>query len=331
MSTHSASPSGSPISAGLREWLLAEANPSARYWALRTLLGRPEGDPEVREARAAIPRVPPALDILRAQWPEGYWVAPGIGYSPRYRATIWQILFLAQLGAPPIDGIRRACAYVLAHARLPDGRFTAGQRERGAFLCLNGNLLRALCWFGLRDDPRVQEAADALAAQVVHQGLRCRCNGGETSGPMTGGLPCAWGAIKAGLGLLEAGATGRGRKAALAEIERLLVRHDLVAADFPTPTEPSPLWWRFGFPLGYHSDALEALLLLGRLGHRSDPRLRPAVRRVLALRDSRGRWRLEHRLERTWGDFGALGRPNKWITLRALWALQAVGALPQPG
>ena len=33
--------------------------------------------------------------------PGGYWVKPGGGYSPKYRANVWQIMLLAELGADP--------------------------------------------------------------------------------------------------------------------------------------------------------------------------------------------------------------------------------------
>ncbi len=324
------SPTGTLIlSKPLLSWLQAPEDPSPRFWTLRTVLARPPDDPEVQATQQAIPQASPAREILRAQWPPGYWVAPGIGYSPKHRATIWQVIFLAQLGAPPVEPITRACHYVLTHARLPDGRFTAGRGPGHALLCLNGNLLQALCWFGFREDARVQAAASALAAQIVHEGLRCRFNGRTPDGgcpqAMTQGLPCAWGAIKAGLGLLAVDTADRWHPA-LQLIERLLTAHRLTAADYPTATEPSPLWWRFRFPLDHTSDALEALTLLGRLGYRwEDPLCRAAVERVLAKRDPEGRWAQEHVLERTWGDFGPGGLPNKWVTLRALRALQAVG------
>ncbi|MFN2165149.1 MAG: nitrogen fixation protein NifH, partial [Anaerolineae bacterium] len=106
-------------------WLLEPANPSARYLALTRLLGCPEADPEVGEARSRIPGWPVAQSILDAQWPEGYWVGPGVGYSPKYKDTVWQVVFLSAMGAPRTPAIDRACAYVLEHSRLPDGRFTA--------------------------------------------------------------------------------------------------------------------------------------------------------------------------------------------------------------
>jgi hypothetical protein len=41
----------------------------------------------------------PVRAILDAMYPEGYWVAPGPGYAPKYRGTNWQVVFLARLPA----------------------------------------------------------------------------------------------------------------------------------------------------------------------------------------------------------------------------------------
>ncbi|MCD6290483.1 MAG: hypothetical protein J7M34_08270 [Anaerolineae bacterium] len=271
----------------------------------------------MRRTQTAIPNVPPALDILHAQWPEGYWVAPGFGYSPRYRATVWQLLFLAQLGAPSTGPILRACEYVLTHAQASDGRFAAGRGRHSAPLCLNGNLLRALCWFGLKSDPRVQAAARALARQITHAPMCCRFPGCEFArGARPGGLLCIWGITKAGLGLLAVGTQDKEIAAALRAVRKLLCGSE------PSLLEPDETWWQFGFPLGETGDALEILLLLQSLGCRDDPRVQAITRAVMAKRDGDGRWALERTLHRTWADFGRVGMLNKWVTLRALWALR---------
>ena len=101
-------------------WLLEPdpANPGVRYFALRDLLDRAADEPEVVAAQAAIMATGPVPAILAAQAPEGYWAKPGTGYSPKYRATSWQIIFLAELGADPADErVRRGCDISLAHCR----------------------------------------------------------------------------------------------------------------------------------------------------------------------------------------------------------------------
>jgi len=53
-------------------WLLEPdaENPGVRYFALRDLLGRPAGDPELVAARRAIMQTGPVPQILAAQHPE---------------------------------------------------------------------------------------------------------------------------------------------------------------------------------------------------------------------------------------------------------------------
>ena len=315
-------------------WLLEPENPSARYSALTGLLDRPADDPEVIAARAAIPGWGPARAILDAQWPEGYWVAPGVGYSPKYKATVWQVIYLAALGAPQTEAVARACVRVLDDSRLRDGRFSAKKTDQGAIACLGGNLLRALMQFGC-EDPRIAESVEATAEMVIRDGYRCRYNalqdttlspsGGNWPRRMRDGLPCAWGAIKA-LGAFAEVPTGQRSPAVLEAIEAgtaLLLDNNLADGDFPTATEPSPLWRQFGFPLGYTSDLLEALEVLGKLGVELGPQLAPALSLVRSKRTESGCWTLEHTAENTWAGFGKVGEANKWVTLRALRALKS--------
>lgn len=310
------------------EWLLGLDNPSARYQALVGLLDRQEEEPEVVAARSAIPAWGPARAILDAQWPEGYWMRPGLGYSPKYKATVWQVIFWAALGGPRIEAIDRACSYVLEHSRLPDGRFSAYRTDKGAIVCLNGNLLRALLQLGC-DDTRIAESLEALAGMVAHDRFRCRFNPrnldqGPPPARMSDGLPCAWGVIKALDAFAQVPAEHRSsamRAAVRAGVEFLL-SGDLAAGDYPSATGSSPLWHRFGFPLGYTSDLLEALHVLAQHGVKSDPRLGRAMDVVLDQRHEGGRWSLGYTPENTWASFGRVGQPNKWVTLRALRVLK---------
>jgi len=315
------------LSADPLPWLLEPENPCARYLALSELLNRPAGDPKVVAAREAILDFEPVRRILDAQWPEGYWMHPGVGYSPKYKATVWQVIFLAAMGVPRCEPVARAVEVVLTQSRLPDGRFSARQDAGGAVLCLNGNLLRALAWFGYAGDPRVVETREAMAAQIARDRFRCRYNAPADARPsrMGDGLPCAWGAIKA-LGALVALPTvmrTSEEEAAIKAAIDFLLAYDLAEGNYPTATEPSPLWHKFGFPLGYTSDVLEALEVLLRAGVPPDaPRLDAALSRVLSGQDDRGRWALEYTPGNTWASFGRQNEPNKWITLRALCALK---------
>src|SRR3972149_4572033 len=108
------------------DWLLEKENPSVRYFTLKYLLDHSEEDREVQAARRAIMKSESIEKILAAQKQEGYWVKAGPGYTPKYRSTVWQILFLAELGA---DGrnrqVRRGCDYLLDHAQAGHGGLSA--------------------------------------------------------------------------------------------------------------------------------------------------------------------------------------------------------------
>ncbi len=305
-------------------WLLEADNPSVRAFTLTDILDRPADDPEVIAAREAIMHSRPVQEILAAQYPAGYWIKPDVGYSPRYRATIWQVMFLADLGATCTEPIARACEHVLAHTYLSDvGLFSAHKQATGTFPCLNGNLLRALWHFGYGAHPVVQQVAETLARKVVEERFCCRCEAMERG---EGRLPCAWGCIKVlrGFAVIPYGIRSPAIETAIAHGVDFLLSYDLVRADYPYAQEIGDLWWRFGFPLGYAADALEALEGLAAHGAADDPRLVPVFERVVEKQDSRGRWLLETTLERTWTKFEEVGQPSKWVTLRALRVLSRV-------
>ncbi len=317
-------------------WLLEpdSDNPSVRYFALRDLLDRPEDDPEVQAARAAIMTTGPVPAILDAQYPDGYWVKPGGGYSPKYRSTVWQIVFLAELGADPSDErVRRGCEYLLSHSIAANGAFSALQKPvpSGSIPCLNGNLLYALQCLGYRDDPRVQTALDWLVRAITGK-REFRYLKSGTSGPCFAcsanqGQPCGWGANKAMKALLAVPAERRTpvvQRAIQVGAEFLLSR-DPAVADYPYTRRVSSTWFKFGFPLSYWSDVLETTAVLVKLGHGDDPRLTNALRLILSKQDAQGRWKLENALTgKMWADIEQKGKPSKWVTLRALRVLKHV-------
>lgn len=312
-------------------WLLEPDNPSVRYFTLRDLLGKKENAREVRAARTAIMQSAPIKKILAAQKHDGYWFKPGNGYSPKYESTVWQILFLAELGA---DGkhpqAQRGCKYLLEHAQSVNGGFSAYANAvpSGAIHCLNGNLIWALTALGYGNDERVQRAVDWLAGAIAGEDFDAF--NALTPGPgflcgVNDKQPCAWGAVKAlrALNALPKNLRrARVNKAMQITIDFLL-SHDLAKADYPYTRRVSGEWFKFGFPLSYTSDVLEALLALTDAGCGDDPRLKNAINLVLSKQDTDGRWTLKHSLSsKMW--FEVKGKPSKWVTLRALRVLSRV-------
>jgi len=328
------------LEADPRPWLLEESAPAVRAATLVRLLGRRATDPEVVEARAQAMRVDPIRGILDAQPPGGWWVKPGPGYAPKYTGTVWNLMFLDQLGADPADErVQAASGYVLAWCPTSAGGFgCSGVAEEAnpppsrVIHCLNGTLLRALIDFGYLDDPRVQAAVDWAARTILGEGVErwyaltpgpgFACGGNE-------GLPCAWGAVKEVRALAAIPARRRSplvRRAVAAGAEFLLSR-DPAVADYPMGygnTQPSSSWFKLGFPSGYVADVLQVLEVAAELGHAADPRLERALAWLLTLQDAQGRWANRYAYQgKTTVPIEAQGAPSKWVTLRACTVLAA--------
>jgi hypothetical protein len=292
-------------------WLLEPANPSARYLTLRHVLGRPADSLDVTEARAGILRADPAASILAAQWPDGYWVTPDRGYTPRYRATVWQIMFLAQLGAPRDARIERACEFVWENSRRDGGLFTPHKHPRlrdtsaglsASLANLNGNLLWTLAHFGYAGDPRTEQVVDALAALNLTRLLRADDVAAVVK-------------LARGLQALPADLP--------APLRSFLDDAVEFVADHLSP-QADDEFLRLGFPLAEKTDLLEMLtVLLQETDAVRGAPVRSAVALIVTKQDQRGRWLLDAVPGKMWVSFGEPGRANKWVTVRALRVLQS--------
>lgn len=212
----------------------------------------------------------------------------------------------------------------------------------GTIDCLQGNLCWALLELGC-EDPRLATAFDWMAHSVTGEGIApatdqkaavryyaSKC-GPQFACGYNGGLPCAWGAAKVMLAfsrLPKKHRTPAVERAIRTGVD-FLFSVDPADAAYPTrnSAKPSRNWWKFGFPVFYITDLLQIVEALTGLGYGKDPRLARALARIREKQDAQGRWVLEFDYTgKTWADFGAKKQPNKWVTLRALRALQAAGA-----
>ncbi len=313
-------------------WLLEqdEANPGVRYFALRDLLDRPPGNPEVTAAQAEVMRTGPVPTILEAQAPEGYWAKPGPGYSPKYQSTLWSVLFLAQLGADGRDErVRRGVEYVFEHAQAKNSAFACSGQPSTSFHCLWGNMVRALLDLGYWGDRRLDQAIDALARSITGEGYEWYMKSGlQAPGFVCSanyGLPCGWGAVRAlwALGRVPAADRTPVIQAAIQASVDFLLGYDVARADYPYYERISSSWFKFGYPLGYVTDVLLNLEALGEAGCGGDPRLDGALDLVLSKQDGEGRWKMEYSYHgKMWADVEKKGKPSKWVTLRALRVLK---------
>lgn len=325
-------------------WLLETDDPGPRYLTLRDLLDMPPNSPELLDSKKKAHTDGPIAIILNKMHPEGYWVKPGPGYSPKYRSNVWSLLLLAQLGASldMDERIAWAVQYYLENAVFPDGQISHDKKPSGTFDCLQGNMCYALFSLGCRD-PKLAAAFDWMARTVTGEGMAPQSDKNERyrwhnhqCGPLfacsaNAHQSCAWGAVKC---LLAFGVLPRNRRtprieqAIRAGVDFFFSVNPFKAA-WPTRdgTKPNPFWWKFGFPVFYITDLLQAVEALVLLGYGDDQRLAETLDFIISRQNEQGHWLLElDYAGKTWLDSGPKNKPSKWVTLRALKVLKMIGA-----
>jgi hypothetical protein len=289
-------------------WLLEKSDPAVRAQTLRSLLDKGPRDPELRDAQQRAMNAPPIATILRRQKPDASWPGANV-WGPKYEATHWTNLLLAEYGVDPGDPrVRRAARYVLEELNRPGrgGMDWVFNQDHGAS-CLIGSIVRYVSMAGYGNDERLEPLVQRLVRDSKKFDAACWINGEQ---------PCAWGYARLIWGLAALPETAHTR-----EVERTLRRgvefllsYKVERGRYPTDTAPSYLWRQLSFPLFYQADILFVLRALDAAGAIDDDRAQPAIGWLLARQDERGRWggrspyaaRMPSRVD-----------ASKWVTLQA--------------
>ncbi len=322
-------------------WLLQEGQPSVRYLALTELLGRLPRDPEVKAARAAIPGLGWAKEILDRQSVEGYWEGGRSLYHPKYTSTNWMLLVLSDLGLTKADTrVDRACRRWIEWFATKDGGFV-GSNKGGAkygHLCTTGNTARALVKFGYVDHPKVRSAFEWFVKNQAPLGGWSCYNYGEGA---RGRNLDSWEPLSAFAVYPRQKWTKGMKEAAEKGAEFFLQRELHVQGDRYEP------WYRFHYPVHYYYDLLVGLDFLTALGYADDKRMGFALSLLKKKRRPDGRWLLDSVNPDPESPQGAWnrahpkqatvpfsledpGKPSKVITLRALSVLKRIGEWAPP-
>jgi hypothetical protein len=331
------------------DWLLEKDDPGVRYLALRDLVDADEK--ELKAARTRAHREGPISIILDNMNPEGWWLHPGAVYAPKCRGTSWSIISLAQMGGSIEEDkrIRSACIYLLDNALSTGGQVSSTGKAFTTFNCFQGNMLTSLMDLGCRDK-RLDAAYEWTARTVTGEGLPLQVTGDgltPAGGASTRLYPfsnitgplfacrrtrhCAWAGAKIMLAFSRLPVKHRSPlvKRAIEAGIKYFFSADPATANFPGEMAPAPdkRWWKFHFPV-VGMDILQVAEALTALGCGADPRLSNTFDLIKSKQDDQGKWVLEKNYgywHKWWVDYGALGKPNKWVTLRAMRVLKQAG------
>jgi len=269
----------SKVDRAVLAWLLEKDEPSIRYRTLTEVLGRPENDPEVREALALVPERGWAAKILAARKPGGGWDDEGSQYRPKYVSTNWMMLILSDLGlGSSLPEVREACEFWMDGFAARDGGL-GGSSSGTPHYCVAANMARALVRFGYADDPRVRRTFEWLVGQAAPKGgWSCFGSGRNLD---------SWEALSAFAVYPRSRWTAEMRevvgKGAEFFLERELHRQ---GAHYPP-------WFRFHYPVHYYYDLLVGLDFMTALGYATDPRMSYATEFLRSRRRRDGRWNLD--------------------------------------
>lgn len=299
------------------DWLLG-GDPAIRWQVLRDLL---DADPaEVAAERARVAREGWGAWLIAARGDDGQWA--GGAHFPKaeptrpgqpWTSTAHVLTELRLLGVDPADAsVRAAIADVARVTRweYDDEPFFEGEVEP----CINAALVTNALYFGVPVDAVVERL---LGERMEDGGWNCE----QEYGSVRSSFDTTIGVLEALAAFEREHDDPRVREARLSGEAYLLERH--LMRRKTTGEIPKPTYTQLAFPPRHEYDVLRALEHFRSVGAEVDDRMAEALDLVRSKRRDDGTWALDvvHGGDAV-NDYGAVGEPNRWITLKALRVLR---------
>src|SRR5437667_11228807 len=264
-------------------WLLESGDPSIRHLTLTEILDRPSDSKEVLTAKRQIPNGPIVKTLLSGQRADG-----GFGVHPyeKWTGAHWRLVSLVELGIPP--GFRPAVKatdlvlkWLLGEAHLRNVPKINGRYRRCA--SQEGNALAVCSRLGLAEDPRVVKLAESLIEwQWPDGGWNCDRKEDAKHSSFNESLSTMWGLVEYYRATDYKDALDSAEKAAEFFLKHRIFRscrseevrqpetfHSQVYRSIHSFTE-------LHYPLYWHYDILQALVMLQHADKLRDPRTKHA-------------------------------------------------------
>ena len=322
------------------QFLLDSNDPSVRYLTLIDLIGKSNRSRDVKAARDQILDGPRVRGLLAGQHTgkqkskDSFAIHPGgFGVHPykKWDGAHWRLVSLVELGIrketwPAVAAADQVLQWLTSEFHRSKIKAIDGRVRRCA--SQEGNALAVCSRLGLTDDPRVQYLAESLIKwQWPDGGWNCDKRPEAQHSSFYESLSPMWGLIEYHRATGDEAALHAAQRAA-----EMFLTHRLFRSTTTGDVIDSE-WLKLHYPLYWHYDVLQALLILSRLGPLDDPRMQGALDLIEAKRQPDGCWKAEGFYwvplgKRTSNvdvvDWGRRG-PNEMITLNALRVLKAAG------
>ncbi len=326
-------------------WLLSSENPSVRYFTQRELLEKTEDTEELQAEQNKIVRGTKVKALLSGQYEDG-----GFGVHPyqKWTGAHWRLVSLVELGISPcyppaVKATDLVLDWLLGEAHLSNVPRINGLYRRCA--SQEGNALAVCSRLGLADDPRVRRLAESLVKwQWPDGGWNCDRREEAHHSSFNESLSTMWGLTE-----YYNSTSDRDAKYARDRAADFFLKHRIFKS-CRTGRERHPetlhgeirrgihLFTSLHYPLYWHYDILQALVMLHRAGKLGDHRTEDALNLLMKKRGNDGLWHPGNyywTLKRTMRtkaqvsnvdivDWGRRG-PNEMITLNAARVLKAAG------
>ena len=269
--------------------------------------------------------------IFAAQNENGFWKVLSkthkyypdyLHYVPNFRATLWTLITLADLGYDKNDKrIKGPLEKIKDHFFDPEFGIYSLKEDHFPIPCLNGNLVYLDCYFNGKPSEKSLKALDFFYRYQ-------RFDDGEYDTPKNkfcsntscyGKHSCYWGIVKLfkGISFLPHQYRTKEIKDLLDRCIRYVLLHKVCYSSHKPDRIMIQKMDRLTFPNMYKSDFLEILWLLKREQVQSDA-LKPALELLKSKQQKDGFWHLERKIHNMHTSIGQVNRPNLFITNRAI-------------
>ena len=268
--------------------------------------------------------------IFEPQGDNGYWKVLSASdkyypdlmhYSPVYKATLWTLILLADLGCDRNDErTKKPLEAIQDHFFDPKFGIYSIKEDHFPIPCLNGNMIYLDCYFNGKPSEKSMMALaffhkyqrfDDGAYEVAKNEF---CSNTSCYGKHT----CYWGIVKLLKGISFIPKQSRTKE--IADLLEGCIRFVLLHKACYSSHNPEKIMVQkmdlLTFPNMYKSDFLEILWLLKREGIMSEE-LKPAIQLLKSKRWEDGSWHLEREVHNMVASIGRLDKPNPFITRRA--------------